>query len=324
MTILYPPPDASGGPVGCLLLLAGATSADTAGRQGRRRGVRRRDQPGTFHAALRERRAHRRTAPTSPARGRRCRGRGDRGEPERRAGTSTGADVARGAAIAARRLDLATLDALPPASGDAEWQCLAQGDLLRVARRAARGQIAVAEVVLNRARQPQLPADASAASPTRAASSPTSATAYSDTMRSGVARARSEKLAQADARRAAAHADRRGALFPHPLGAPGLVAALRPHRRRSATTCSTGRPPGSPEAEGPLSKGTRGRGAPGLPGAPSSFRRRRDAAVGSVSYHMRHHRRARCCIPAPWRLESPPIRWGAPSGLQIRWGAREG
>jgi len=48
------------------------------------------------------------------------------------------------------RLDAAALDALPAASGDAEFQCLAQAIYFEARGEPIAGQVAVAEVVLNR------------------------------------------------------------------------------------------------------------------------------------------------------------------------------
>jgi spore germination cell wall hydrolase CwlJ-like protein len=48
------------------------------------------------------------------------------------------------------KLDLATLDALAPAAGDAEWRCLAEAIYYESRGEPLDGQVAVAEVVLNR------------------------------------------------------------------------------------------------------------------------------------------------------------------------------
>lgn len=48
------------------------------------------------------------------------------------------------------RLDTAALDALPAATGDAQWQCLAEAIYFESRGEPLAGQIAVAEVVLNR------------------------------------------------------------------------------------------------------------------------------------------------------------------------------
>lgn len=53
-------------------------------------------------------------------------------------------------AVAPARLDFAALDALPQPAGDAEWQCLATAIYFESRGEPLDGQIAVAEVVLNR------------------------------------------------------------------------------------------------------------------------------------------------------------------------------
>jgi hypothetical protein len=70
-----------------------------------------------------------------------------------RGGTATdGAELTAAAerALTAPRLDLATLDSLPAPKGDAEWQCLAQAIYFESRGEPLDGQVAVAEVVLNR------------------------------------------------------------------------------------------------------------------------------------------------------------------------------
>jgi spore germination cell wall hydrolase CwlJ-like protein len=52
--------------------------------------------------------------------------------------------------MSADRLSVAALDALPPASGDEQWQCLAEAIYFESRGEPLAGQIAVAEVVLNR------------------------------------------------------------------------------------------------------------------------------------------------------------------------------
>lgn len=49
-----------------------------------------------------------------------------------------------------RKLDLAALDAMPRTTGDAQWQCLATAIYFEARGEPVAGQIAVAEVVLNR------------------------------------------------------------------------------------------------------------------------------------------------------------------------------
>ena len=57
---------------------------------------------------------------------------------------------------AARPLDTSTLDALPGAAGDAQWHCLAEAIYYEARGEPLSGQIAVAEVVLNRVPVPKL------------------------------------------------------------------------------------------------------------------------------------------------------------------------
>ena len=101
-------------------------------------------------------------------------------------------DAAR--AIAARRLDVATIDALPPVSGDAEWQCLAQAIYFESRGEPLDGQIAVAEVVLNRRDSATFPRTVCGVTHQGCQFSYI-CDGNSDTMRSGVAKERSEKLA---------------------------------------------------------------------------------------------------------------------------------
>lgn len=56
------------------------------------------------------------------------------------------------------RLDFAALDAMPAASGDGQWQCLAEAVYFESRGEPLAGQIAVAEVVLNRVDSPAYPA----------------------------------------------------------------------------------------------------------------------------------------------------------------------
>ena len=93
-----------------------------------------------------------------------------------------------------RKLDLATLDALPPASGNAEWQCLAEAIYFESRGEPLDGQIAVAEVVLNRRDDRQFPSTVCGVTRQGCQFSYT-CDGHSDTMRTGTARDRSEKLA---------------------------------------------------------------------------------------------------------------------------------
>lgn len=92
------------------------------------------------------------------------------------------------------KLSFATLDALPPATGNAEWQCLAEAIYFESRGEPLDGQIAVAEVVLNRRDSRQFPSTVCGVTRQGCQFSYT-CDGHPDTMRSGVARARSEKLA---------------------------------------------------------------------------------------------------------------------------------
>lgn len=93
------------------------------------------------------------------------------------------------------KLDLATLDALPPAKGDAEWQCLAEAIYFESRGEPLAGQIAVAEVVLNRRdSRTSFPHTVCGVTKQRGQFSYTF-DGHSDTMKSNLARSRSEKLA---------------------------------------------------------------------------------------------------------------------------------
>jgi spore germination cell wall hydrolase CwlJ-like protein len=60
-------------------------------------------------------------------------------------------------ALAAARLDIAALDRLPRATGDAQWRCLAEAIYFEARGEPLAGQIAVAEAVLNRVDSPHYP-----------------------------------------------------------------------------------------------------------------------------------------------------------------------
>lgn len=64
------------------------------------------------------------------------------------ASRSVGPEVA--AQLSAGRLNMATLDGMPRTTGDAEWQCLATAIYHEARGEPLSGQIAVAEVILNR------------------------------------------------------------------------------------------------------------------------------------------------------------------------------
>ena len=61
------------------------------------------------------------------------------------------------ASLTPQRLTMATLDAMPRATGDAEWQCLATAIYHESRGEPLSGQIAVAEVILNRVESRQYP-----------------------------------------------------------------------------------------------------------------------------------------------------------------------
>jgi spore germination cell wall hydrolase CwlJ-like protein len=101
---------------------------------------------------------------------------------------------------AAKRLDIAALDAMPSASGDEQWQCLAQAIYFESRGEPLDGQIAVAEVVLNRVDDRDFPKTVCGVTKQGVGSGRGCQFSYacdglSDKMRSPVERARSEKLA---------------------------------------------------------------------------------------------------------------------------------
>ena len=97
--------------------------------------------------------ARRRPHPERSPEAARPRGRpaGRRRDPRRRR------RIGPGRRAAPARLDFAALDAMPPATGDAQWQCLAAAIYFESRGEPLAGQIAVAEVVLNRVDVAQLP-----------------------------------------------------------------------------------------------------------------------------------------------------------------------
>lgn len=141
-------------------------------------------------------------------------------------------DVAGQAAATAARLDLAALDAMPPADGGAEWQCLAQAIYFESRGEPLDGQVAVAEVVLNRRDSRTFPNTVCGVTHQGCQFSYV-CDGNSDTMRSGLARERSEKLASLMlAGRPRALTD--GALYFH-------TRAIRPDwSRRFARTTTIG------------------------------------------------------------------------------------
>jgi spore germination cell wall hydrolase CwlJ-like protein len=104
-------------------------------------------------------------------------------------------------ADAVRRLDFAALDAMPRASGDAQWECLAEAIYFESRGEPIEGQVAVAEVVLNRVDDRQFPKTICGVTNQGAGSGRGCQFSYacdglSDTMKSPDARERSGKLAK--------------------------------------------------------------------------------------------------------------------------------
>ncbi|HET9067390.1 MAG TPA: cell wall hydrolase [Amaricoccus sp.] len=99
-----------------------------------------------------------------------------------------------------RALDLASLDAMPSASGDAAWQCLAEAIYFEARGEPLDGQVAVAEVVLNRTSDRRFPNTVCGVTNQGVGSGRGCQFSYacdgnSDVMKSAVARSRAEKLA---------------------------------------------------------------------------------------------------------------------------------
>ncbi len=99
------------------------------------------------------------------------------------------------------KLDLHTLDAMPHATGDAQWQCLAEAIYFESRGEPLAGQIAVAEVVLNRVDDGRFPKTVCGVTRQGAGSGRGCQFSYacdgrSDAMKSSVSRERSEKLAR--------------------------------------------------------------------------------------------------------------------------------
>jgi Cell Wall Hydrolase len=98
------------------------------------------------------------------------------------------------------RLEFRDLDAMPKATGDAQWQCLAKAIYFESRGEPLEGQVAVAEVILNRVSDRRFP-DTVCAVTTQGAGSGRgcqfsyACDGHSDTMKSSLARDRSEKLA---------------------------------------------------------------------------------------------------------------------------------
>lgn len=105
------------------------------------------------------------------------------------------------ASVPAGRIDFATLDAMPAVSGDAEFQCLAQAVYFESRGEPLSGQIAVAEVVLNRVDNPAYPRSICGVTKQGAGSGRGCQFSYAcdgrpDVMTSSVSKARSEKIAR--------------------------------------------------------------------------------------------------------------------------------
>lgn len=106
--------------------------------------------------------------------------------------TSRSADL--GEVLVDGKLDLATLDALPAATGDEQWQCLAEAIYFESRGEPLSGQIAVAEVVLNRVDDRRFPRTVCGVTKQGCQFSYT-CDGNSDVMKNAVPRARSEKIA---------------------------------------------------------------------------------------------------------------------------------
>lgn len=99
-----------------------------------------------------------------------------------------------------RALDFRTLDTMPQASGDEAWQCLAQAIYFESRGEPLDGQVAVAEVVLNRVSDRRFPSTVCGVTKQGAGSGKGCQFSYacdgnSDVMKNAVPRARAEKLA---------------------------------------------------------------------------------------------------------------------------------
>ncbi|HRO11180.1 cell wall hydrolase [Amaricoccus sp.] len=103
-------------------------------------------------------------------------------------------------ASSAGPLDFRTLDAMPAASGDEAWQCLAEAIYFEARGEPLEGQVAVAEVVLNRVSDRRFPRTVCGVTKQGAGSGKGCQFSYacdgnSDVMKSALARSRAEKLA---------------------------------------------------------------------------------------------------------------------------------
>lgn len=105
------------------------------------------------------------------------------------------------AATAGGQMTFATLDAMPAAQGDAQWQCLAEAVYFESRGEPLAGQIAVAEVVLNRVDSVAYPRSVCGVTRQGVGSGRGCQFSYAcdslpDTMRSGPARDRAGKIAR--------------------------------------------------------------------------------------------------------------------------------
>jgi spore germination cell wall hydrolase CwlJ-like protein len=108
--------------------------------------------------------------------------------------------VAKVAEVNVRALDAKTLDSLPSATGDAQWACLAEAIYFESRGEPLAGQVAVAEVILNRVRDHEFPNSVCGVTKQGAGSGRGCQFSYacdgnSDVMKSAGPRERSEKLA---------------------------------------------------------------------------------------------------------------------------------
>lgn len=102
--------------------------------------------------------------------------------------------AATGQALVGRTLDASTIDSMPAASGDAEWQCLAEAIYFESRGEPISGQIAVAEVVLNRVDDRRFPRTVCGVTRQGCQFSYV-CDGHADVMKSALPRARSEKIA---------------------------------------------------------------------------------------------------------------------------------
>jgi len=107
---------------------------------------------------------------------------------------------ARETAAAPARLDFPVIDAMPGTTGDSQWQCLAEAIYFEARGEPIDGQIAVAEVVLNRTGDRRFPNSVCGVTKQGAGSGRGCQFSYacdgnSDVMKSALPRTRAEKLA---------------------------------------------------------------------------------------------------------------------------------